>query len=87
MAQSLELASMKKALSEQVFPMLRNAGFKGSYPHFRRITADKVDLLSFMSPGDAGCGFCVGATGNSPMLRAARKQTFSIKRMIPPYRR
>lgn len=73
MAQSLELALMKKALSEQVFPMLRNAGFKGSYPHFRRITADKVDLLSFMSPGDAGCGFCVGATVIFPNTESRQK--------------
>lgn len=73
MAQSLELALMKKALSEQVFPMLRNAGFKGSYPHFRRITADKVDLLSFMSPGDAGCGFCAGATVIFPNAESRQK--------------
>ena len=73
MAQSLELALMKKALSEQVFPMLRNTGFKGSYPHFRRITADKVDLLSFMTPGDAGCGFCIGATVIFPNAESRQK--------------
>lgn len=62
MAQSTGLTLMKKALNEQVIPMLRNAGFKGSYPHFRRITDGKVDLLTFMSPGNFGCGFEVGAT-------------------------
>ncbi len=53
---------MKRALNEQVIPLLRKAGFKGSYPHFRRIADDKVDLVSFMSSGIFGGGFCVGAS-------------------------
>lgn len=62
MAQSSALTLMKKALNEQVIPLLRKVGFKGSYPHFRRIVDDKVDLVSFMSPGIFGGGFCVGAS-------------------------
>ena len=62
MATTPASALMKKALNEQVIPLLRKAGFKGSYPHFRRITEEKVDLVSFMSPGIFGGGFCVGAS-------------------------
>lgn len=62
MVTSPAMGRMKKALNEQVIPLLRKAGFKGSYPHFRRIAEDKVDLVSFMSPGIFSGGFCVGAS-------------------------
>lgn len=62
MAATIAFTRMKKALNEQVIPLLRKVGFKGSYPHFRRITEEKVDLVSFMSPGIFGGGFEVGAS-------------------------
>lgn len=40
-------ASMDAALKEIVLPVLRNLGFKGSFPHFRRFNERSVDLLTF----------------------------------------
>jgi len=38
---------MDAALKELVVPVLRNQGFKGSLPHFRRSTKEAVELLTF----------------------------------------
>ncbi len=38
---------MIAALKEIVIPLLREKGFKGSYPHFRRIKEKQIDLLTF----------------------------------------
>jgi hypothetical protein len=35
------------ALKEIVVPTLREQGFTGSFPHFRRSLDDRIDLLSF----------------------------------------
>lgn len=40
-------ASMDAALKEIVVPVLRNRGFKGSLPHFRRLTNSSAELLTF----------------------------------------
>ena len=40
---------MLSALKEHVFPKLKEAGFTGKYPHFRRKREDRVDLISFQS--------------------------------------
>ncbi len=37
---------MEKALREIFAPKLREKGFKGSLPHFRRISLDRVDYVS-----------------------------------------
>lgn len=39
-------ASMDKALKEVVVPVLRNRGFNGSLPHFRRLTNKSAELLT-----------------------------------------
>ncbi len=49
MAISEETKKMRAALKEIVFPYLREQNFKGTYPHFRRIGKEKVDLMSFQS--------------------------------------
>jgi len=36
-----------KALKEIVVPFLREKGFKGSMPHFRRQQSDRINLLTF----------------------------------------
>ena len=36
-----------KELKAKVVPILRQKGFKGTYPHFRRITEKKIDILAF----------------------------------------
>jgi Domain of unknown function (DUF4304) len=38
---------MIAALREVVVPVLRNMGFSGSFPHFRRIRESQIDLLTF----------------------------------------
>jgi hypothetical protein len=39
--------SMDQSLKLKIVPILRNLGFKGSYPHFRRRDALKIDVLGF----------------------------------------
>jgi Domain of unknown function (DUF4304) len=38
---------MDEALKHSVMPLLRILGFRGSYPHFRRKTDERVDVLGF----------------------------------------
>ena len=38
---------MDKAIKEIAVPFFRDKGFKGSYPHFRRIKEDRINLLTF----------------------------------------
>ena len=38
---------MSAALREVVVPVLRDMGFSGSFPHFRRIRDWQIDLLTF----------------------------------------
>jgi hypothetical protein len=44
---SQEHERMVKALKEIVVTRLREQGFKGSFPHFRRPSTKKIDLLTF----------------------------------------
>lgn len=62
MAQSVEWTKMKQALTAIVIPSLRAASFKGSFPHFRRDSTDKVDIVSFLSHSQFGGAFEVGAS-------------------------
>ncbi|MFM1873468.1 MAG: hypothetical protein RL398_2890 [Planctomycetota bacterium] len=45
---------MEKAIGEVVVPFLRDRGFKGSLPHFRRIGASRIDLISFQTYSSGG---------------------------------
>lgn len=38
---------MNESLKMQVVPILRNEGFKGSFPHFRRSRAEFIDIIGF----------------------------------------
>ncbi|WP_161598923.1 DUF4304 domain-containing protein [Bacillus mesophilum] len=38
---------MDLALKNVVIPILREQGFKGSFPHFRRINENNIDLITF----------------------------------------
>ena len=49
---------MRKALQELVVPVLRRHGFKGSFPHFRRATSNRIDVLHFQFDKYGG-GFAV----------------------------
>ena len=44
---SAEKDKMVAALKEKVVPRLKLLGFKGSFPHFRRILNGRLNLLSF----------------------------------------
>ncbi|WP_189655310.1 DUF4304 domain-containing protein [Heyndrickxia sp. FSL K6-6286] len=44
---SNERKMMDNALKKVVIPVLRNQGFKGSFPHFRRENEDNIDLITF----------------------------------------
>ncbi|MED4015210.1 DUF4304 domain-containing protein [Sutcliffiella cohnii] len=43
----MERNKMITELKKIVIPELRIRGFKGSFPHFRRISKDKIDLMTF----------------------------------------
>jgi hypothetical protein len=47
MPTSQEHDKMVKALKEIVVTRLRQQGFQGSFPHFRRFGDEKIDLLTF----------------------------------------
>lgn len=50
--------AMNSTLKELVVPALRKAGFKGSFPHFRRPADDVVELLTFQFDRSGG-GFVI----------------------------
>ncbi len=53
---------MQAALKKQVVPYLRERGFEGAWPHFRRNRAGGVDLISFASdPGGGSFGISISA--------------------------
>ncbi len=49
---------MDVALKTSVVPMLRESGFTGSYPHFRRVHVTHIDLLTFQFDVNGG-GFLI----------------------------
>ncbi|WP_419964702.1 DUF4304 domain-containing protein [Pelomonas cellulosilytica] len=63
---------MESHLKSLVVPTLRKAGFKGAFPHFRRLGPDRIDLLTFQFDRSGGgivitisqCGV-LGATTRS----------------------
>src|SRR3954469_21925172 len=44
---SQKRTEMIQSLQELVVPLLRERGFKGSFPHFRRAQQSRLDLVSF----------------------------------------
>ena len=72
---------MDAALKATVVPVLRAAGFKGSYPHFHRDLAGHVDLLTFQF-GSAGGRFVVEiafATASRDSLHPSRRDVPAAK--------
>lgn len=49
---------MIKNLNNTVIPMLRKLNFKGSFPHFRRLTEKRINLLTFQFDRHGG-GFVI----------------------------
>jgi hypothetical protein len=56
---------MIKHLSEIVIPILRQKGFKGSFPHFRRVTSERINLLTFQFDRYGG-GFVIEIANCQP---------------------
>ena len=57
---SVKRDKMITALREHVVPVLRERGFKGSFPHFRRLSGRFIHILSFQFSSWGG-GFVVEA--------------------------
>lgn len=51
-------SQMIKALQEVVVPHIREHGFKGSFPHFRRHSSDHIDIITFQFDRHGG-GFVI----------------------------
>jgi hypothetical protein len=51
---SVSRDAMIVELKRLAVPVLRSLGFKGSFPHFRRATATRIDLLTFQFSMGAG---------------------------------
>lgn len=62
---SYERDKMISELKKIVVPELRNRGFKGSFPHFRRISEVKIDLITFQFDRYGG-GFVIEVGACSP---------------------
>jgi hypothetical protein len=60
-----EREQMIRELKNSVIPVLKKNGFKGSFPHFRRINEDKVNLITFQFDKWGG-GFCIEITNGNP---------------------
>lgn len=45
-------------IKEKIVPVLREIGFKGSFPHFRRFKENKIDLITFQFDRNGG-GFVI----------------------------
>lgn len=56
---------MIKSLSEIVIPVLRQNGFRGTFPHFRRITKEKINLMTFQFDKYGG-GFVIEIANCEP---------------------
>jgi prophage antirepressor-like protein len=65
MTRSPYAEKMHKALKQIVVPYLREQGFKGTFPHFRRPTETKIDLLSFQFRMQGG-GFFIDFASSTP---------------------
>jgi len=69
---------MNTSLKERLVPALRERGFKGSLPHFRRIQAGRIDLLTVQFDRHGG-GFVVEISKCGP-----NGATTSWGKEIPP---
>ena len=56
---------MIKSLKDVVIPKLKELGFKGSFPYYRRITAEKINLLTFQFDKWGG-GFVIEISNSNP---------------------
>ena len=60
---------IRKALGAHVIDPLLEAGFRGTWPHFRRPHADRIDLLTFQLDKRDG-GFAEVASAPARAIRS-----------------
>ena len=66
---------MIEVLGEIVVPALERKGFTGDFPHFRRITPERIDLLSFFfNPYGHGFVFKFGRCGPDGFVKRSGKR-------------
>jgi hypothetical protein len=78
-------AALEAALRDVVIPELRQRGFRGSFPHYRRILPTRIDLLTFQFYS-AGGSFVVevakcgpeGPTRPSGVIAPARATAWDV---------
>ena len=56
---------MNRNINEIVVPVLRQLNFKGSFPHFRRQTTERINLLTFQFDRNGG-GFVIEIANCKP---------------------
>jgi hypothetical protein len=62
-------------LERTVVPVLQNKGFAGSFPHFHRISAERIDVLSFFfNPYGHGFVFKFGRCGPEGLVTRLGKR-------------
>jgi hypothetical protein len=67
-----------EVLQATAIPFLRQKGFAGSMPHFRRIVANRVDLLTFQFSAWSYGTFCVELSqcGVDGYMRCRRRNEY-----------
>ncbi len=74
---SIERTEMINSLKEIVIPKLKNEGFSGSFPHYRRILPEKTNLITFQFDRNGG-GFVI------EIVNYDEKEFIDVKREILP---
>lgn len=60
-----ERGEMISELKKKVIPILKESGFKGSFPNFRRVSRDTLNLITFQFDKWGG-GFCIEIANGNP---------------------
>lgn len=61
-----ETEKLRRALRQVVVPYLKQQGFRGTFPHFRRFSETRVDLLSFALDVGSSQSFYVAFASSGP---------------------
>ena len=76
---------MLSALRRKVIPGLREAGFTGTFPHFRRYNGDSIDLITFQTNKYGGsflielsAGFPYGSEKNYRLFGSMTEKTLNV---------
>jgi hypothetical protein len=84
---------MRSALKEYTFPLLKERGFAGKYPNFRRKLDDRIELISFQT-NKWGGSFTIevsvvfpgSADPNYTLYEGVAEETFGVEATNKRYR-